>query len=372
MAEARETDVTVAGGGPVGCALALALSQAPISVARVAGDSDAADRPIALSYGSRLILERLGVWTKIPNTPIRTVHVTREGFGRTVMHSSEHGLPALGYVSSYSEIVRQFAGRLPAALPAALRGWETRADGVVLKLSDETTLRTRLLVLADGGGNRDWEYQRDYRQQAIVAEVAVERPRSGVAWERFTTEGPLALLPHGSRYALIWTVRPATATSLLGLSDDDFLAALRNAFGGRMGGFKTVSRRFAFPLWLRRGSPSPGPRILSVGNAAQTLHPVAGQGFNLGLRDAWELAQMLLDAGMDEIGTDRFVTRYVRKRRTDRNATIGVTDFFTRIFSSPLPPLAAARGAGLALLDTCPPARNFLARRMIFGTRALP
>jgi 2-octaprenyl-6-methoxyphenol hydroxylase len=356
----------------VGSALALALSQSPMSVVRAADEADAADRPIALSHGSRLILERLGVWAKIPNTPIETVHVSRQGFGRTVMQSSEHGLPALGYVSSYSQIVRQLTHQIPAGAHGNLRSWETGRDGIVLRLSDEISVRARLLVLADGGATRDWEYQRDYRQQAIVAEVAMERPRRGVAWERFTSEGPLALLPYGERYALVWSVRRGTAASLLAFSDADFLAALREAFGGRMGEFRAVGQRFAFPLWLRRASPSPGPRILSVGNAAQTLHPVAGQGFNLGLRDAWELAQMLLDAEPEEIGTDQFVARYVRKRRADRHAAIGVTDFFTRVFSIPLAPLAAARGAGLVLLDACPPARNFLARRMIFGARALP
>lgn len=356
----------------MGSALALALSQSSMSVVRVAGEADAADRPIALSHGSRLVLERLGVWAKIPGTPIETVHVSRQGFGRTVMRSSEHGLPALGYVSSYSQISGQLARGIPAVGPASLRGWETGRDGLVLRLSDESAVRTRLLVLADGGANRDWEYQRDYRQQAIVAEVTVERPRRGVAWERFTSEGPLALLPYGERYALVWSLRRGTAVSLLASSDADFLAALRRAFGGRMGEFRAVGQRFAFPLWLRRGAPSPGPRILSVGNAAQTLHPVAGQGFNLGLRDAWELAQMLLDAEPEEIGTDPFVARYVRRRRADRNAAVGVTDFFTRIFSSSLPSLASARGASLALLDACPPARNFLARRMIFGARALP
>lgn len=375
MSEPKEVDVAIAGGGPVACALALALSQSPVSVARVGGETEAADRPIAISHGSRLIMERLEAWTEIPNTPIETVHVSRQGFGRTVMRASEHGLPALGYVAPYSQIVKQLASRVPPPVPGILQAWEEGKSGVVLRLlrgSEESVLSARLLVLADGGANRDSEYRRDYRQQAIVAELAVEHPGRGVAWERFTTEGPLALLPHGSRYALVWSVRPDTAALLLGFSDADFLAALRKAFGGRLGEFSAVGPRSAFPLWLRRSSLKPAPGILAVGNAAQTLHPVAGQGFNLGLRDAWELAQMLLDAGRDEIGTKRFAARYLRKRRVDRYAAIGVTDFFTRVFSNSLAPLAAARGAGLALLDACPPARNFLARRMIFGTRALP
>ena len=372
MVEAGETDVVIAGGGPVGCALALALSRGSVSAVWAAGETEAAERPIALSHGSRLILERLGVWKEISSTPIEAVHISHPGFGRTVMHSAEHGLPALGYVSSYSQIVKQLASRIPDRAHGNLASWEAGDEGVALRLADEAALRARLLVLADGGSHRDWRQETDYRQQAIVAEVAVERPRRGVAWERFTSEGPLALLPHGERYALVWSVRPDTAASLLGLSDTAFLAALREAFGGRMGEFKAVGQRSAFPLRLRRGSLSPGPRVLSIGNAAQTLHPVAGQGFNLGLRDAWELAQMLLDGRREEIGSASFVAHYIRKRRADRYASIGITDFFNRIFSNSVPPLAAMRGAGLALLDACPPARTFLARRMIFGARALP
>ena len=375
VTEPRQVDVAVAGGGPVGCALARALSQSSVSVAWIAARVDAGDRPLALSHASRLILERLGAWQGLANTPIEAVHVSHQGFGRTVMRGSDQGLPALGYVTAYSRIVKQLAGENLPPLYGTLRSWETSANEVFLNVSQgagEIVLKARLLVLADGGANRDSEFRRDYCQQAIVAEVAAERPRRGVAWERFTSEGPLALLPHGDRYALVWSVRADAAAGVLALSDEDFVDALREAFGGRLGRFSAAGPRSAFPLGLRRGSFSPEPRILAVGNAAQTLHPVAGQGFNLGLRDAWELAQMLLDANPDGIGTNDFVQRYIRKRAVDRYAAMAVTDFFTSIFSNSFPPLAAARGAGLALLDTCPLARNFLARRMIFGARALP
>jgi 2-octaprenyl-6-methoxyphenol hydroxylase len=278
-------------------------------------------------------------------------------------------------VTAYSDVVGRLAEQAGPPIAGTLRDWEASEDKVVLRLSrgtEEFGLRTRLLVLADGGTNRAAQHVREYRQQAIVADVTAERSRRGVAWERFTPEGPLALLPHGDHYALVWSVRPATGAALLGLSDPDFLARLRKAFGGRLGDFRTVGPRSAFPLSLRRGSYDPAPRIVAVGNAAQTLHPVAGQGFNLGLRDAWELAQMLLDVGRSEIGTRRFIARYLRQRNVDRYAGIRATDFFVRIFSNSLPPLAAARGAGLALLDALPPVRNFLARRMIFGARGLP
>jgi 2-octaprenyl-6-methoxyphenol hydroxylase len=374
VAELPEVDVAIAGGGPVGCALALALSGSAVSVARIAGEADFADRPIALSYGSRLILERLGAWNSIRSSPIETIHVSQRGFGRTAMRCTDYGLPALGYVTAYSELVAQLAGRTPASAES-LRDWSSADDEVVLRLSRgerKTGIRARLLVLADGGQNRRAHHTRDYRQLAIVAEVTAEHPRAGVAWERFTAEGPLALLPFKERYALVWSVRPASAAELLSLSDSDFLARLREIFGGRLGNFSSVGARSSFPLSLRYGRIDPAPRVLAIGNAAQTLHPVAGQGLNLGLRDAWELAQMLLDAAKEEIGAPRFLTRYARSRSFDRYAGIGFTDFLVRIFSNSLAPLALARGAGLAALDALPPARSFLARRMIFGARALP
>lgn len=374
MAELPEVDVAIAGGGPVGCALALALYGSSVSVARIAGEADFADRPIALSYGSRLILERLGTWSPIQSSPIETIHVSQRGFGRTIIRCIDYGLPALGYVTAYSALVAQLARRTPASAES-LGDWSSGDGEVALQLSrgeKKTGMRARLLVLADGGQNRRAHHARDYRQHAVVAEVTAQHPRAGVAWERFAAEGPLALLPFGERYALVWSVRPASAAELLRLSDSDFLARLREIFGGRLGNFSSVGPRSTFPLSLRYGRIAPAPRVLAIGNAAQTLHPVAGQGLNLGLRDAWELAQMLLDAAKEEIGAPRFLARYARSRSFDRYAGIGFTDFLVRMFSNSLAPLALARGAGLAALDAVPPARSFLARRMIFGARALP
>ena len=369
-----EVDVAIAGGGPVGCALALALSDSAVPVARISDEAAAADRPIALSYGSRLILERLAAWSPLASTAIQTIHVSQQGFGRTVMRCADYGLPALGYVTSYSELVARLAARTPA-ISGNLKSWEHSGDGIVLRLSaggGEARMRARLLVLADGGLNRDAGRVTDYRQRAIVAEVAAERATAGTAWERFTAEGPLALLPFGERYALVWSMSPATAEELQGLRDPEFLARLRRAFGGRLGDFRWTGPRSTFPLSLRRGAVQTSPRVLAIGNAAQTLHPVAGQGLNLGLRDAWELARMLLDATREEIGARAFVARYARSRDLDRRAGIRFTDFLVRMFSNSVPPLALARGAGLAMLDVLPPARHFLARRMIFGARALP
>ncbi len=375
MAEPHEVDVAIAGGGPVGGALCLALAAGARSVAWIRADAGGADRPIALSHGSRLILERLGAWQGLPSTPIDTVHISREGFGRTLMRAADAGLPALGYVAAYSQIVAQLGARATNAMPGTLREWQADAEGISLAVSrpgGDARLHARLLVLADGGASRGAEFRRDYGQQAIVADIVVERPARGVAFERFTREGPLALLPNGAHYALVWSVRAGTAAKLLALSDGEFLRALRDAAGGRLGEMRSTGPRAAFPLALLRNPVNPGPRVIAIGNAAQVLHPVAGQGFNLGLRDAWELAQMLLDADPEKIGTPAFVAAYASGRSVDRHAAILLTDFFTRIFSNSFPPLAAARGAGLAALDACRPARNFLARRMIFGARALP
>ena len=372
-ADLPSVDVAIAGGGPVGGALALALSGSAISVARIADGAEVADRPIALSHGSRLILERLGAWGP-RGTAIETIHVSQQGFGRTVIRSSDYGLPALGYVVSYSELVAQLAGRT-SIVSGTLASWEASGDEVALRLDlngRSARLRARLLVLADGGMTRGSERVTDYRQRAVVAKVSAERASPGMAWERFTAEGPLALLPSGDRHALVWSVSPATAEDLCNLPEGEFLGRLRAGFGGRLGEFLSTGPRSSFPLSLRRGAVRLSPRVLAVGNAAQTLHPVAGQGLNLGLRDAWELARMLLDAAREEIGAPAFLSRYARKRTLDRYAGMGFTDFLVRVFSNSVPPLALARGAGLALLDVVPPARHFLARRMIFGARALP
>jgi 2-octaprenyl-6-methoxyphenol hydroxylase len=372
--ELPDVDVAIAGGGPVGCALALALSGSAVSVARIADEAGAADRPIALSCGSALILERLGAWSSVAGTAIQSIHISQQGFGRTVMRCADYGLPALGYVISYSELVGQLLARTPA-VTGSLRSWESSGNEVVLRLSvgeGEARMRARLLVLADGGLSRDAGKVTDYRQRAIVAEVAAERAYAGTAWERFAAEGPVALLPFRDRYALVWSVSPATAEKLQDLSDPEFLARLRGTFGERLGDFRSSGPRSSFPLSLRRSPIRPSPRVLAIGNAAQALHPVAGQGLNLGLRDAWELARMLLDVAKEELGARAFVDRYARSRGLDRYAGIGFTDFLVRTFSNSVPPLALARGAGLALLDMLPPARHFLARRMIYGARALP
>ncbi len=388
-------DILIAGGGPVGAALALALEGSGHSVvlaeARSADSSGArrADsggasgatsgdaRAIALSYASRLILERLNAWSGLAATPIATIHVSQQGgFGRTLIRAADYALPALGYVANYDDLQQSLLA-VPCSARRLFGARLTGFDGATALLQTqegELAFTPRLTVFADGAriadGRATPAYSKDYRQTAVVAWVRTVEAHRGRAWERFTPEGPLALLPHGAGYALIWTASPADAARLCALDAPAFLAELHTAFGDRLGAFIEAGERAAFPLALRYQREETRPRSLSVGNAAQTLHPVAGQGFNLGLRDAWELAR--LARGTTELGSDDFLARYRRARALDRRAGILFTDSLVGLFSNSNPLLKFGRGAGLLALDLLPFARGFVARRMIYGARALP
>ncbi|MBM3560834.1 MAG: hypothetical protein FJX53_13370 [Alphaproteobacteria bacterium] len=266
-------------------------------------------------------------------------------------------------------------------------------DGVDVDI-DGQAVRTCLLVVADGG-KPDADAGRslarvkvkDYHQHAVVCEVDIDRPHDNVAWERFTPDGPVALLPFRGRQALVWTVAPDEASRLCALDDPAFIAALQHAFGPRAGRFRAAGPRSAFPLILRVHRQRAQAGVIAIGNAAQTLHPVAGQGLNLGLRDAWELADACLDAldagsasgsgtatpAMDAgLGGAAFARAFEARRRLDRDVMVRLTDGLIGAFSLNLPCSAAVRGAALAFLDAVPPARRFLSRRMMFGARAFP
>ncbi len=385
MAEA--VDILIAGGGPVGAALALALQGSGHSVVMIeargaeAGAAPSSDsgvvRPIALSYASRLILERLNAWSGLDATPIETIHVSQQGgFGRTLIRAAECDLPALGYVVSYVDLQRCLLA-LPCSGGRIFGARLSRFDGtiaVVQTQEGERRFAPRLAVFADGAriaaGRAPPAYTRDYRQTAVVASVKTAQAHCGRAWERFTPEGPLALLPYGERCGLVWTVSPDGAARLLALDTPAFLAQLHAAFGDRLGAFTEAGERASFALALRYGQDETGTHSLSIGNAAQTLHPVAGQGFNLGLRDAWELARLARAAR--EPGSDSFCADYRRMRALDRRAGIQFTDSLVGLFSNANPLLRLGRGAGLLALDLLPFARRFVARRMIYGARALP
>lgn len=344
-------DVLVRGAGPVGCALALGLASTDLKVRVLAArDATPSFRPIALSYASRLILERLGVWQRIPATPIEAIHVSQQhGFGCMRMEAADAGVPALGYVAEY------------VALQGTLRG---ACEHLLIR----EEARARLIVHAEGASPSAREKR--YAQDALVALVRTEPASLHAAYERFTPEGPLALLPFKGRYAVVWSCRPERAAALREAPGQRFLEELTSAAGTRPGRAREVEARAVQPLVLRVQRTRVAEREVYIGNAAQTLHPVAGQGLNLGLRDAWELAAALSESA--DPGDARTLARYAAGRRLDAQATIRITDMLAGAFLGTNPVLRAARGGALAALDALPGARRFFARRMMFGSSALP
>ncbi len=344
---AAAIDVLVKGGGPVGCAAAIALHQAGKRVALLAPESGAPGfRPIVLSYASRLILERLGAWSALAPTPIDTIHVSQAGgFGRTVFGAADCGVPALGYVTEYSLLTRVLR-RL--------------AETMVV----EGKANARCVVHAEGTSPEAEEKR--YAQDAVVASVRFALPAAGTAFERFTAEGPIALLPLEGRYALVWSMRPERARQLVAAPEPEFLRELAAAAGTRAGQPLAVEARAVQPLSLRVRSTRIAERAVYIGNAAQTLHPVAGQGLNVGLRDAWDLARIMREA--EDPGAEAVLARFAASRRLDAGAAVRITDFLAQAFlrSNPL------RAAALTALDILPAPRRFFARRMIFGPSALP
>ncbi len=377
-----KSDIAIVGAGPVGMALALALKDGPHSVtlldARERGAARQDPRVLALSHGTRLTLERLGVWKDLPTTPIRHIHVSQQGGGgRTVIEEDDYGVDGLGHV------VR--AGDLAAALDNTIRtaGIElldhTRAEidrhlpgRVRIERKGVTDiLESRLVACAEGGMRADDpEIEiREYGQHALICMATPSRAHGNTAYERFTGTGPIALLPCGTDFAVVHTASPEHADALLALDDTAYLAELQKAFGYRVR-LQGVSQRERFPLQLRVRRHPADERLVWLGNAAQTLHPVAGQGFNLALRDVWSLSEHLLES--DDPGDQSVLDAYLRSRRTDRRSTVGFTDALVRVFSNDIGPLRHLRGLGLAALDLAPPLRHFVAKRMMFGARAWP
>ena len=379
-------DVVIVGGGPVGLVLALALQQQGISFtvleARAKGASHQDTRALALSYGSRLILEKLGVWDdlKAKATAINTIHISqRSGLGRTRLNATEHNLPALGYVLSYGAITKV----LDDAVDSANILYETQAKEiepgeavaqVILERQGElTTLASPLLVIADGGRSLDGikgieRETKEYGHDALVSKVRAELPHGNIAYERFTSQGPMALLPNGTRdFSLVWTGEKSRVDALLALDDAVFLTQLHETFGDRVGKFLSVEKRLSFPLKLSTLKPATAPHLVVIGNAAQTMHPVAGQGFNVGMRDAWTLADLIVSALPGKLGSVEMLSLYSQQRKRDTRGGILFTDFLVNVFSNDMIGVSGLRGAGLGVLELLKPAKSFLVGKMSFG-----
>ncbi|THJ49221.1 UbiH/UbiF/VisC/COQ6 family ubiquinone biosynthesis hydroxylase [Burkholderia sp. LS-044] len=382
-------DLAIVGAGPVGLALAGWLARRSAtqhaSIALIDAREPAASandpRAIAVSHGSRVLLDTLA-WPA-DATPIEHIHVSQRGhFGRTLIDRDEHDLAALGYVVRFGSLVQALAGavrgtRVDWLTSTTAREPQQDADGVTLTLDGpqgERTLRARIVINAEGGLFHEQradtgKHRRDYGQTAIVGTVTVSAPRPNVAWERFTHEGPLALLPLGgprqAEYSLVWCCTPDEAARRAALPDDAFLRELGSAFGERMGDFVAIAGRASFPLGLNAAQTLVNGRVAIIGNAAQTLHPVAGQGLNLGLRDAHTLVDTLSTQGFEATALATFNAR----RALDRRFTIGATDTLARLFTIDSGPLPLLRGAALTALEFVPPLKKVIARQMMFGQR---
>jgi 2-octaprenyl-6-methoxyphenol hydroxylase len=382
-------DVIVVGAGPVGATLALALADDDLDVvvldARAKGETLRGDRSLALSHGARLILERLGAWSGLAAMPDAATPITRVdisqagGFGRMQLAAEEQGVPALGYVVSYRALQAALDAALARTGVALRHGLTATSVGgtpayaaVELEGAETEPLLARLAAVADGTGAAVTGITRrrhDYGQVALIAKVWSTTSHDGLAYERFTPDGPMALLPERDHYGLVWTVTPIRAEELLALDDAAFLAQLVLHFGARTGGFTQVAERRVFPLSLEFAIDPARARCIVLGNAAQSLHPVAGQGFNVGLRDARELGEIVVDTPRESLGDRAMLDRYRRRRRADRLAGIAFTHGLVSVFGNDLPLVRWPRGLALTLLSAVPSAKRAFTRAMLFGFR---
>lgn len=394
-------DLLIVGGGMVGASLACALAGQDLRIGlleaaplTVSAHPSYDDRTIALAQGTKRIFQTLGLWETLAPTaaPIKKIHISeRGGIGFAHLDCREEKVDALGYVTEARLIGAALLAKLPTLkgvellCPARLEQItvEPAAACATVRLGDERTveLSARLVVAADGARSpvREqlgipalrWEYD----QQAVIANVTPTLPHRQVAYERFTEDGPVAVLPMAdNRCAVVCTVREPDVAAVLALDDAGFIALLHHRFGDRLGAFTRVGRRQAYPLFLLKSREHARTRVALIGNAAHTLHPIAGQGFNLGIRDVAALAEVIADAGRkgQDIGDLAVLDRYADWRRWDQRQTIAFTDALTRLFVNPLPPVRAARNLGLLAFDLLPPLKHWFARQTMGLDGRLP
>ena len=398
-------DVAIVGGGLVGLALAHALASAGLRPAVIeqasGGASEPADdydqRAIALSFSAARILATAGggtaLWRSLEDaaTPIRAVHVSEQGrFGRVQLCADELSVPALGYVAAggvVGKALRDSVRERPDVTvlsPARLIGLSIRRGSARLRVCRDgkiVPVEAKVVVAADGGRSivrmliGAPARTRDYASRALIANVTASRGHEGTAYERFTRTGPLALLPMGERrFGVVWTADPAKLDELLAIDDAHFLLALRATFGARVGEFVRVGRRASFPLHRVSAVRKLHPRVVLIGNAANHLHPVAGQGFNLGLRDVAALSECLVEAHHqgEDIGGPRTLAEYMAGREGDHRRTVAFTDSLAGLFVAELPGLPVARNLAMLGLDAAGPLKRAFARQAmgVRGNRA--
>lgn len=397
-------NLLICGGGLVGASLALALRPLNLKIALLeAAPFGAAEQPsfdertTAISNGSRRIFEAIGVWPLIERaaTPIKRIHVSDKGrFGFARIDAQEQGLPQLGFV-----VVNRIMGEalwrrlreenVEVIAPAQVMGLHLKNQLQMVEVAEGGSNSTRqelaaqLVIAADGARSAVREAAgiavdtKDYEQTAIIANIATQRFHQHVAYERFTADGPLAVLPLAdARVGIVWAVSSMLAQELLNLNDTAFTTRLQTAFGLRLGRFTKIGKRFSYPLTLTRAERHVAERMCVIGNAAQGLHPIAGQGFNLGLRDAACLAEVIADAchasNACDVGSAEVLQRYAAWRGEDRQRIVGFTDNLVALFAQDFAPIKALRDLGLLLFDLSPHAKDYLSQLSLGAAGRIP
>jgi 2-octaprenyl-6-methoxyphenol hydroxylase len=397
-----QVDVAIVGGGMVGGTLAVALAEAGIATALVDMADPAAlvdeahdGRTSAIAQATQRMLQAVGLWTRlVPHAePILDIRVS-DGESLLFLHYDHRALgdDPLGYIVDNRAIRRslyqRIAGleRLSFRAPARLAAHAAEAGGVTLALADGTSIRASLLVAADGSESRlrreagiaaaQW----DYGQTAIVCVMGHAKPHRGIAHERFLPAGPFAVLPmtddpaEGHRSSIVWTERAAQAPAMLALGDADFSLELYRRFGPWLGDVRVLGGRWSYPLRFLHAETYVKPRFALIGDAAHTMHPIAGQGLNIGLRDVAALAEVLVEAkrlGLD-LGSPAVLERYQRWRRFDNQVLLTVTDSLNRLFSNDIGPVRLLRDLGIAAVNRLPPLKRFFMRHAMGTVGELP
>ena len=387
-------DVIIAGGALAGASLALSLSKlvkndnSKLSIAVVETHDMNQQLPksydarvIALSHGSACYLKELGVWQSLkPDAlPIDNIHISdRTYYGKARLSAKDYNVSALGYVAEMQSIGNSLIMPLLECdnvhffAPERIDSIAWQRDNVTVVLDSGTELTASVLLGCDGGHSTCRTEAKiesrvsDYQQVAIIANVTAEKPHNGRAFERFTDSGPLALLPMTeNRCSLVWTISTNDVATIMALSDDDFAKALEDNFGGWLGKFTTVGKRFSFDLKLVQANEQIHHRMALLGNASHTLHPIAGQGFNLGMRDVQVISDIIHHALKDDkdIGSFAVLNQYAENRLIDHQQTIKLTDSLVHLFSNTHLPLVVGRGIGLKVLNYLPPLKTVLAEK---------